>query len=441
MFMNTNTTHTDHRGASAKPRFQRAERRQIAWRPLSLDQMLPAEHTARQVWAYVESLDLSELYRQIRAVEGHVGRDPIDPKILVALWLFATTDGVGSARRLNRLCTEHFAYLWLCGDVSVNYHTLSDFRVQHVEFLDRLLTQSVATLLHQGLIALNRVAQDGMRVRASAGSSSFRRRPTLEDCLKEAEAHLEDLKREADQDAAAEDRRVKAAWERAARERTERVQAALDELPEVEQKMDHRKKGSSEKARASTTDPEARMMKMADGGFRPAYNVQFATTTETLVIVGVDVTNSGGDGGQMTPMVEQIEERYETQPEEYLVDGGFSTLEDIEKLESSQTKVYAPVKNEEQKRKKGDDPFARRKGDSDEVAAWRERMGTESAKEIYKQRSATAEFPNAGCRNRGLMQFVVRGLTKTKAVSLWHALAHNFQRTLSLRAAAGLELV
>ncbi len=439
--MNTNTTNTDHGGASAKPRFQRAQRRQIEWRPLSLDQMLPAEHTARQVWAYVESLDLSELYRQIRAVEGHVGRDPIDPKILVALWLYATVDGVGRARRLDRLCTEHFAYLWLCGGVSVNYHTLSDFRVQHAEILDRLLTQSVTTLLHQGLIELNRVAQDGMRVRAAAGSSSFRRRPSLEECLKEAEAHLEDLKREADQDAAAEDRRVKAAQERAVRERVERVQAALDELPEVEQKMEHRKKGSSEKARASTTDPEARRMKMPDGGVRPAYNVQFATTTETLVIVGTDVTNSGGDGGRMSPMIEQIEKSYGTRPEEYLADGGFSTLEDIETLESSQTKVYTPVKNEEQKRQKGDDPFARRKGDSDEVAAWRERMGTESAKEIYKQRSATAEFPNAGCRNRGLMQFVVRGLQKTKAVSVWHALAHNFQRTLSLRAAAGLELV
>ena len=439
--MNTNTTNTDHGGASAKPRFQRAQRRQIEWRPLSLDQMLPAEHTARQVWAYVESLDLSELYRQIQAVEGHVGRDPIDPKILVALWLFATIDGVGSARRLDRLCTEHFAYLWLCGGVSVNYHTLSDFRVQHVEILDRLLTQSVAALLHQGLIELNRVAQDGMRVRASAGSSSFRRRPSLEDCLKQAETQRDALQRESQEDGGAEDRRIKAARERAVRERVERVQAALDELPEVEQKMEQRKKGSSETARASTTDADARKMKMADGGFRPAYNVQFATTTETLVIVGTNVTNSGGDGGQMSPMIEQIQERYETRPEEYLADGSFSTLEDIETLESSQTKVYTPVKNEEQKREKGDDPFARRKGDSDEVAAWRERMGTESAKEIYKQRSATAEFPNAGCRNRGLIRFVVRGLTKTKAVSLWHALAHNFQRTLSLRAAAGLELV
>jgi len=403
--------------------------------------MLPAEHSARLVWAYVESLDLSELYQQILAVEGHVGRDPIDPKILVALWLFATIDSVGSARRLDRLCTEHLAYQWLRGDVSVNYHTLSDFRVQHVEFLDRLLTQSVTTLLHQGLIALNRLAQDGMRVRASAGSSSFRRRSTLEECLKQAEAQLEDLKREADQDASAEDRRVKAAKERAARERTERLQAALDELADVEEKMEHRKKGSSETARASTTDAEARRMKMADGGFRPAYNVQFATTTETLVIVGADVLNSGSDGGQMSPMVDQIEERYETQPEDHLADGGFSTLDDIETLESSGTKVYAPVKDQQKKQSKGEDPFARRKGDSDEVAAWRERMGTESAKEIYKQRAATAEFPNAGCRNRGLIQFVVRGLTKTKAVSLWHALAHNFQRTLSLRAAAGLELV
>ncbi len=439
--MNLNTTNTDYRGASAKPRFQRAERRQIEWRPLSLDQMLPADHTARLVWAYVESLDLSELYQQIQAVEGHVGRDPIDPKILVALWLYATIDGVGRARRLDRLCTEHIAYLWLCGGVSVNYHTLSDFRVQHVEFLDRLLTQSVAALLHQGLIELNRLAQDGMRVRASAGSSSFRRRPTLEDCLKEAEAQRDALKRESQEDGGAEDRRVQAARERAVQERVQRVQAALDELPEVEQKMEHRKKGSSETARASTTDAEARRMKMPDGGFRPAYNVQFATTTETLVIVGADVLNSGSDGGQMTPMVKQIEEHYRTQPEEYLADGGFSTLQDIETLESSRTKVYTPVKDEEKKQEKGDDPFARRKGDSDEVAAWRERMGTQAAKEIYKQRSATAEFPNAGCRNRGLLQFVVRGLTKTKAVSLWHALAHNFQRTLSLRAAAGLELV
>jgi len=436
--------------AGGKARYQRAERRQREWRDFCLDELLPDDHTGRLVWAYVESLDLSELYQAIRAIEGHVGRDPIDPKILVALWLYATIDGVGSARRLDRLCKAHVVYQWICGGVSVNYHTLSDFRVRHVEFLDRLLTQSVSRLLHQGLIELNRLAQDGMRVRASAGSSSFRRRPTLEQCLKEAEAQLDALKRES-QEGGAEDRRQRAAAERAAaeraaaeraaRERTERLKQALAELAEVEQKMEHRKKGSGHKARASKTDPEARQMKMGDGGFRPAYNVQFATTTETLVIVGADVTNAGADAGRMSPMVEQVEERYAARPEQYLADGGFSTFKDIERLESSGTQVYAPVKDEEKKREKGEDPFARRKRDSKEVATWRERMGTEPAKQIYKQRAATAEFPNAGCRNRGLLRFLVRGLSKTKAVSLWQALAHNFQRTLSLRAACGLPLV
>lgn len=410
-------------------------------RVLALEQLLPPEHMARVVWKFVEQLDLSELYGEIRAVEGHVGRDPIDPKILVALWLYATIDGVGSARRLDRLCEEHLAYQWLCGGVSVNYHSLSDFRVGHDQLLSRLLTGSVATLLHQGLIELTRVAQDGMRVRASAGSSSFRRRSRLQECLREAEAHLQALKQEAEDGGGAEDRRVQAAQERAARERTERIQSALDELAQVEEKKEQRKKGSGDQARASTTDPEARRMKMADGGVWPAYNVQFATTTETLVIVGADVVNVGSDNGQLAPMADQLESRYGIRAAVHLADGGFSTLQDIQRLESLGTQVYAPVKDEERQRSKGVNPFARRKGDSDEIAAWRERMGTLEGQQIYRQRAATAEFPNAGCRNRGLRQLVVRGLRKVKAICLWHALAHNFQRTLALRAAAGLALV
>lgn len=422
-------------------RFQRAERHQIEWRPLSLEQMISEDDTARLVWAYVGGLDLSALYAQIKAVEGAPGRDPIDPKILLALWLYATIDGISSARRLDKLCKKHFSYLWLCGDVKVNYHTLSDFRVQHEEILDDLLTQSVATLLHQGLIELNRVAQDGMRVRASAGSSSFRRKPTLEQCLLEAETHLEELKQQAEEEGFAEDRRAKAAKERAATERVERIKAALEEREKLVPKMERRKKGSGEKARASTTDPEARKMKMGDGGFRPAYNVQFATTAETLVITGVDVNNQGTDGGLIGPMYDQLGERYGQLPEEYLADCGFVQLDDITKLESSGTKVYMPIKDAEKKIKKGEDPYAPKKGDSEEVQKWRSRMGTEAAKEIYKQRTATAEFPNAGCRNRGLKQFNVRGLVKVKAVSLWQALAHNFQRTLNLRELNGLALV
>ena len=417
---------------SSAVRFQRAERRQMEWRPLSLDQLLPEDHSARLVWAYVESLDLSELYEKIQAREHGPGRDPIDPKILLALWLLATIDGVGSARRLDRLCKEHLAYLWLAGGVSVNYHTLSDFRVEHLDVLDSLLTQSVATLLHQGLIELTRVAQDGMRVRASAGSASFRRQATLQECLKEAEQHLAELQREAEADPGSEDRRVRAAQERAARERQERLEAALTERETLVPKMERRKKGSSANARASTTDPQARMMKMGDGGFRPAYNVQFATTTDSLVIVGVDVVNAGTDGGQMQPMVDQIQERYGQRPDEYLADGGFVSLEEITALEQAGTTTYLPIMEQQQKRAKGMDPFAPVKGDSDEVKQWRARMGTEAAQTIYRKRTATAEFPNAGCRNRGLHQFRVRGLLKAKAVSLLHALAHNFQRARAL---------
>jgi transposase len=283
--MNTPSHTTDNQetpGAPAgKPRFQRAERRQIEWQAFSLDQLLQDDHPARLVWAYVESLDVSPWYEQIRAVEGHVGRSPIDPKILLAVWLYATIDGVSSARKLDRLCRDHIAYRWLCGGVTVNYHTLADFRVEHVDRLDTLLTKSVAALLHQGLVSLNRVAQDGMRVRASAGSSSFARRPKLEDALVQAEAQVKALKREADdEDGSAESRRQQAAEQRAAEERAARIRQALEQLPEIQQKMERRKTGSSETARASTTDPEARRMKMADGGFRPAYNVQFVTAAD-----------------------------------------------------------------------------------------------------------------------------------------------------------------
>lgn len=417
----------------ANVRFQRAQRRQISWQPMSLDQLIPTDHMARLVWAYVESFDLSQLYQRIQAVEGKPGRDPIDPRILLALWLFATIDGVGSARRLERLCQENFAYLWICGGVTVNHHTLSDFRVENVEFLDQLLTQSVATMLHQGLIELNRVAQDGMRVRASAGSSSFRRKASLEKCLKEAETHLTELKAEAEADPGAEERRVQAAKERAVRERKERIEAALAERETLVPKMERRKKGSSENARASTTDPECRKMKMADGGFRPAYNVQFATTSGSLVIVGVDVTNAGTDGGQMQPMVTQIEQRYGQRPQEYLADGSFVSLDDITALGRSGITTYLPIMEEEIKRAKGIDPYAPVKGDSKEVIEWRRRMGEPSSQAIFRERSATAEFPNAGCRNRGLGQFNVRGVVKAKAVALWHAITHNFQRMLDLK--------
>jgi transposase len=408
-----------------------ANRHQVVFRAAARDELIPPDHPARTVWEYVEGLDLSPLYPAIKAVEGNPGRPPIDPKILMALWTYATIDGVGSARQLDELCHHHAAYQWILGDVSINYHTLSDFRTAHGELLDQLLTQSVAVLVAEGLVELNRVAQDGMRVRASAGAASFRRRPTLEEALAEAEAQVEALRAELEQDPAASNRRRQKARERAARERAERVRGALDRLPELEAR---KKPGDREKARCSTTDPGATVMKMGDGGFRPAYNIQFSTATDSQVIVGVDVVTIGSDAGQMAPMVEQIESRYDRRPEDVLVDGGFAQHDQIDAVsEGGGCTVYAPVPAPKDRQV---DRYAPKAGDSPAVAAWRERMAGAEAKAIYKERAATAECVNAQARNRGLIQLRVRGRLKAKAIALWHALAHNLMRSVQLRAAA-----
>jgi transposase len=417
---------------SGNARLRRANRRQVRFYPMALDELLSEDHEARVVWNYVEGLDLNPLLARIAAVEGRAGRSPADPKILLALWLYAALRAVGSARELNRLCEYHAAYRWICGGVSMNYHTLSDFRTDHLAFLDELLSQGVAVLMQQDLVKVDRVAHDGMRVRASAGAASFRRRPTLEECLHVAEEQIQHLRAELEADPAAASKRQQAARERAARERAQRVQQALAQLPEIEAK---KKSAEKKKARCSTTDPEARVMKMADGGYRPAYNVQLATDTKTQVIVGVDVTNSGGDRGQMAPMVEQIESRHGQPPAEMLVDGGFVKKEDIDEVSppAGGTVVYAPVMKSKDPQR---DEHTPRADDSPAVAEWRVRMGTEEAKQIYKERAATAECVNGIARNRGLQQFRVRGLVKVRAVALWYALAHNMMRAAALRAQA-----
>jgi transposase len=420
---------SDETALAPLPRIQRADRQQIDPQPRRLDELIDVDHAARVVWEFVEGLDLSALYERIRAVEGHAGRSAIDARILMALWLYATLDGVGSARRLARLCQEHNAYRWLCGGVSVNYHTLSDFRVQHGAWLEEQLTVQVATLMAEGLVELNRTAQDGVRVRASAGASSFRRCRTLEQCLHEAEEHMAALHQEREENPAVVHQRRQAAQERAARERRARIEAALDQLAEVEAQ---KKADEKDKARSSTTDAEARVMKMPDGGFRPAYNGQFCTDTPSQIIVGVEVSNAGSDQGQMMPMIEQVADHYGQYPNEALVDGGFVNKADIDTLSSPARGVtlYAPVPKPKDP---GRDPYQPLPTDSPAVAQWRQRMGSEAAKAIYKVRAATAECVNAIARNRGLQQFRVRGLKKVKAVLLWFALAHNLMRGAALR--------
>jgi transposase len=409
-------------------RLRQAERHQVELMMMSLDELLPSEHRARIVWSFVEKLDLSALVAQIRSVEGGRGAPTTDPRILLALWLYATLEGVGSARELDRLCQVHHGFRWICGGVGMNYHTLSDFRVGHGAFLDELLTESVAVLLHSGLASLDRVAQDGMKVRAAAGSNSFRRRGTLEAHRDEAARRIAALRRDLGSDAQTSQRRQKAARERAAREQAERIEKALKALPEVAAKR-KRKGKPEEDARASKTDAEARIMKMPNGGYGPAYNVQFSSTTEGHVIVGVEVTNASSDQGQAGPMMDQIERRYGRRPTELLTDGGYVAVDDLVAIAQQGTTIYAPVP---EPRKGARDRFEPRPEDQPEIAAWRRRMASEEAQAIYRQRAATAECVNAHARNRNLQRLTVRGSAKAKAVALWYAIAHNLMRAASL---------
>ena len=412
--------------AKGAPRLVVPNRAQMELRSVDLESLLPTDHAARAVWEFVESLDVSPLYAEVQSVEGSAGRPAIDPRIYLALWLYATIEGVGSARALERLTRQHDAYRWILGGVSVNHHSLSDFRVQQGEYLDGVLTHSVAVLMEQKLVSLNRVSQDGIRVRASAGAASFRRQASLERCLQEAEEQVEHLRQELEKDPEATNRRQAAARQRAVEDRQRRVKAALEQMADVAAKKPAAEK---DKARVSTTDAEARVMKMGDGGFRPSYNGQFAVDTETQIVVGVGLSNSGSDQGQLVPMLEQLKKRYEVIPPESLVDGGFAGLKDIEKASELGTKVYAPVAKPKDKAR---DPYAPLATDCPVIAQWRQRMGTQEAKEIYKQRASSVECVNALARNRGLQRLLVRGLHKARAILLWFAIAHNLMRTLSL---------
>jgi transposase len=377
------------------------------------------------VWGYVLRQDLSKLIEAVKARGSTAGRAAIDPRVLFALWLYATLDGVGSGREVARLALEHDAYRWICGGVSVNYHALNDFRAGNETLMDELLTDNVASLAAVGAISLERVAQDGMRVRADAGAASFRRQVSLEEHLSQARELVQTIKTQAQADPGQAKRQAQAA-----QEREERIRAALEQLPEVAAAK--KRNGSKAEARASTTDADARVMKMGDGGFRPAFNVQFATTCEEQVIVGMDVVNAGSDMAQLAPMVEQVEQRLGRSPGGWLVDGGFPAHEQIDAV-AGKTEVYAPVpepraKKDAQGNEIEQDKHQPKPDDSEAVSEWRARMASDEAKEIYKQRAATAECVNAQARNRGLLRMPVRGLAKVRSVVGLFVLAHNLLR-------------
>jgi hypothetical protein len=352
----------------------------------------------------------------------------------VALWIYATDEGIASARELERRCYDCDPYKWLRGGVDVNYHTFSDFRTAQPEWLKEQVVTNIAAMRAEGLASLDVLGQDGMRVRASAGNDSFKREETLQQLLEDAEHHWDHLQEAFEQETELSARQ-QAARERSARERVQRLKQALEEVKQVAEAREKRKKGDGASARASTTDPPARRMKMGDGGTRPAYNVELTTDLNSLVIMGADLINAGSDAGQMEPMVQQIEAEQAPLPQggEYHVDGGFVTMDDVESVGQRGVTVFAPPKEVEKQQRQGKDPYAPKRGDTPKVAEWRQRMGTAEAQEKYKQRGK-CEWSNAQCRNRGLYQFLVRGLQKVKSVVLWYVLVHNLFRWVALRA-------
>jgi transposase len=418
------------------PRLRVPERSQIDTHWAALDDLIADDHPVRAVWAFVVGLDLSALHEAVKAREGQPGHPPAAPQLMMALWLWATIDGVGSARRLDQLCKDHLVYRWLCGGVSMNYHSLSDFRIAHGAMLDQLLARGVASLVEAGLVASDTLTQDGLRVRASAGSGSFRRRKRLEELRTAAQARVARLRAEIEADPGSGDHRRRAAQERAAREREVRIAAAQERMRELEAERARREKTNKQEVkrqkepRASTTDAEARVMKMADGGFRPAYNMQIVADPKSQVIVAVDIDTSGSDRGLARRAIEALHAR-NYRPSNYLVDGGFTKNDDIEWAHAAGTQLWCPPG----KTKHGTDPYAPKPDDSAAVADWRKRMASDLGQKIYRRR-AEHECINAHARRMGLQQLTVRGKDKARTVLLWFALAHNMLRSFALRAAA-----
>jgi transposase len=403
------------------------------------DDLIPSHHEARVIWAVVCSWDLSGFTAAAKARQGVCGREVTDPRVMAAVWLYGCVRGIGSARELARRCDAgpegeaSRPFLWLCGGVGVNYHTLSDFRVGHAAGLDGLFSSSIAALVNRGLVKVREIAQDGTRVRASAGAGSFRRKSTLEELLVRADAHVAALKSllEDPGRSAGLSARKKAAMTRAARGRTDRVAAAIALIPQLEEKqrklaerLSARQKDRVKEPRASTSDGQARVMKMPNGGFNPATNVQVAVDTDSRAIVGVDAVSAGADAGLAEPMRARVEERTGRKVEAHLIDGGYLVTEEVERAAAQGVALHVPPKPPRNKDKRGSE-YDPRPGDGEVVKAWRKRMGSEGGKAVYARRASTVETANAQLKRHGLAQLTVRGLSKARCVALWCALAYN----------------
>lgn len=400
---------SDKRG---KVRTLEPERRQGVIRFEMPEDTLPTQHRARVLWAVTGELDVSGFTRHAKAIEGVAGRPVHSPRMLLTLWLYAISRGVGSAREISRLTETDLAYRWISGEMRVSHQLLSRFRVGHGEVLEQLMAEVLGTLLHNGLLSLQVVAQDGTRVRASASAPSFRSESALQQCFEQAQLHLKAVLAQADDPELS--MAQKAAREAGARDFERRVREAIATVQQL------RPSGKG-KARASTTDPEARVMKMADGGYRPGYNVQLAVAGSPMggprTIVGLNVTNVGSDMGSLTPMLDDIERRTGELPGQLLADANHTAHDDLRAVAARDVELLAPVPERTRNSDKSHD---------EPIADWIRRMQTPEAKRMMRGRASLCELANAHVKDRfGLDQIRVRGAAKVTCVVLLGSLAFN----------------
>lgn len=428
-------------------RIRQAERGQPGFELVDLESLVVDDHPARAVWSFVEGLDLGWFYDRIKARGETPGRPATDPRILLALWLYATVDGVGSARALDRLCVNHSVYRWICGGVSVNHTMLSTFRLDSGDFLDRLLTQSLAALMAEGLIKLDEAITDGTKVRAAASRSSMRRVERLTELEAQARERVASLRRELDADPAASEKRLLSRRLSAAQDRAQRVAAALAKRPAAAQEEKEsqaeddepapgKKRKDKAQQRVSTTDPDAQLMRMADGAVRPAYNVQ--VTSACGFVVAIEPTERRNDRGLAPAMVAQLERRCGKPPSRLLADIGAMTADDIVGFANTHPtmEVFSPPPACKETSK----PESKARYERNRIAEpqclkdWRARMESEDGQAVYRRRSNT-EHVHARIKNRGFGRMVVRGLRKVHIVCLLHAIAHNLIWAISHRPA------
>lgn len=480
-----------------KPRFQQIDREQLSWQMLNVERLIAEDHPARAIWDFVGKLDLSGYTKHVRAVEGLAGRPLLNPQLLISLWIYAYSQGVGSARAIEKLCEHDPAYQWLTGMEVVNAHSLSDFRVEHDQELKGLFVQILGLLSAEGLITLERVTQDGTKIRASAAPDSFRGKDRIEKALDAARQQVKAVDQLSEEETS---RRVEKARQRAHRERKERLETALKQFDKTKSEGGVKDK---KKPRVSMTDPEARIMKQPDGGFAPSYNVEINTDAAHGLIVAVGATQAGNDLNQLTPGIERIEQNLGETPKQVVADGGFVSRDNIVEMDSRNIDFIAPQCDEAGKAKSNYDTrginedyessrfvydgaadsfqcpqgkmlHLKAKDESDskvlyiyradradcqncvakgqccpdnkksgravqrieelpQVVKFRQKMGTEGAREIYRQRSQIAETPNLWIKAKfKLRQFSVRGLRKVGMESLWVCLTYNICQWIRL---------